>query len=240
MFPSFSKSGINIKINLPVLFSPINSSDLSLLRCCSLPHYLSEKHKPGSSQKSMGCTVLLLILRALSSSGLRPHWARRHWCVRPAAISASQPAGPDTYGIAFWPPKTGRCQPPPGVSGQWSHRKEQTNEATNVSTSQSARSLPTLYTNTHTHAVPSALSLDSVLILLKTASVYLICALRGLCKVLSFKNGPSVQKYFLHSCSARRLSGVWRGAAALWICSQIWKYVRGCFSCSDSAEWSDV
>lgn len=86
----------------------------------------------------------------------------------------------------------------------------------------------------------SALSLDSVLILLKTASVYLISALRGLYKVLSFKNGPSVQKHFLHSCSAHQLSEVWRGAAALWMCSQIWKHVRGCFSCSDGAEWSDV
>lgn len=45
-------------------------------------------------------------------------------------------------------------------------------------------------------SVPSGL--DSVLTLPKTASVYLISALRGLCKVLSFKNGPSVQKHFLH------------------------------------------
>lgn len=215
------KSGINIKINVPVLFSPINSSDLSSLRCCSLPHYLSEKHKPGSSQKSMGCAVILLVLWALTSSGLRPHWARRHRCVRAAAVSASHPAGPDTCSLLK-----------PHLVSALSGATAKSNKLS------AARSLPT-----QTPCCPldvAALSLDSVLILLKTASVYLISALRGLCKVLSFKNGPSVQKHFLHLCSAHRLSGVWRGAAALWICSQICKYVRGCFSCSDSAEWSDV
>lgn len=119
----------------------------------------------------------------------------------------------------------------------------------NNASSQLACQHPASWVNKHTEARRQVvlwtsqlhvLRLGSAVVLLKMLNTHLISNLRGLYKVLSFKDRPPVKKHFLHLCSAHQLSGVWRGAAALWIYCQIWNYVCGCFPPSDSVEWSSV
>ncbi len=114
-FPWFSKSEINIRTNPPVLFSPKNSSDLSSLGCCSLPHYSSEKQ---TSQQPEIDWLNCPPADSLSSvqSRLRPVPAWGHcvmsqsccWLCLTASWSWS-------CRLAFWPPKTSRRQPSPGA-----------------------------------------------------------------------------------------------------------------------------
>lgn len=96
-------------------------------------------------------------------------------------------------------------QPSPGVSSL-------------SSAGRSASSLPADQTNKQ--SIPW---LSQVQVLWWDSVLVLISALWGLCKVLRFKDGTSVRTRFLRSCSAHQLSGVWRGAAALWISSRMWR-----------------
>lgn len=135
----------------------------------------------------------------------------------------SQPAGPDAAGLQK-PADTG----PHLLSAVRSWSQTANDASAQLVTQRSVCPLWNQRNKPSSECQLQVFRQDSVLVLLKTPSAHLISALWGLRKVLSFKDGPSVQKQFHHSCSAHQLSGVWRGAAALWMYSQIWKYVCGC------------